>query len=236
MRRFKIGVSLFAACLYFLSLNLYAAPGLLFNIKDSGQTASVDIILCLNGKGPLSCQHYHVNALTLAISTTIDSTYPIAGIKILTPGFEPTNCTYYPKTGYCLFGTSKKLPHIIVLNGGGKQNQAALTLSATPSTINYRDTSTLSVTGGSGTGAISYALVSGETNCAISGNTLTGVEVGTCMVIATKAADINYNAASSAPITITVDATRPGPPTAVNASPGNAQATITWTAPTNDGG
>ena len=46
------------------------------------------MILCLNGKGPVTCQHYEVSALTLNIRTTIPNhTYPYAGIKITTPGY-----------------------------------------------------------------------------------------------------------------------------------------------------
>ncbi|HHF7365167.1 TPA: hypothetical protein ACPSKY_000260 [Legionella bozemanae] len=45
-----------------LSSLAYAKTGLLFKITQSGAPAAVDVILCLNGKGPLSCQNYHVSA------------------------------------------------------------------------------------------------------------------------------------------------------------------------------
>jgi Bacterial Ig-like domain (group 3)/Fibronectin type III domain/Putative Ig domain len=82
--------------------------------------------------------------------------------------------------------------------------QATLVASATPSTIVNGNTSTLSTTGGSGTGAVTYTVVTGSTNCSVSGTTLTGTALGTCTVTATKAADTNYLATTSSPITVTV--------------------------------
>lgn len=69
-------------------------------------------------------------------------------------------------------------------------SQAALTARASSTAIELNNSATLSTIGGSGTGMVSYTLSSGP--CALSGTTLTGTGVGTCMVIATKAADANY--------------------------------------------
>ena len=86
--------------------------------------------------------------------------------------------------------------------------QADLILTANPASITAATgTSTLSVAGGSGTGAVSYALTSGD--CTLSGNTLTAgstVGLNVCSVTATKAAEINYTAVTSAPVNITVTA------------------------------
>jgi hypothetical protein len=80
--------------------------------------------------------------------------------------------------------------------------QSSLVLAASPSSINVNGTSTLSTTGGSGTGAVSYTLVSGP--CTLSGATLTGTGVGSCVVTATKAADSTYASATSSPVTVSV--------------------------------
>jgi hypothetical protein len=56
----------------------------------------------------------------------------------------------------------------------------------------------LGITGGSGTGLVSYS-VSGST-CSVSGNVLTATEETTCSVTATKLASVGYNAASSQPV------------------------------------
>ncbi len=79
-----------------------------------------------------------------------------------------------------------------------KANQAAITFTD-PGPVAYQDTVTLTASGGSGTGAFSYD-ATGSTGCTIASvNELTVTDnTGTCDVVATKAADNNYNAASSA--------------------------------------
>jgi hypothetical protein len=84
----------------------------------------------------------------------------------------------------------------------GLAPQAALVLSASPTSVNVNGTSTLSTSGGSGTGIVTYAVVSGP--CSVSSNTLTGTGVGSCSVTATKAADSTYAAETSAPVVVTV--------------------------------
>ena len=66
-------------------------------------------------------------------------------------------------------------------------NQATLTVNAgTP--LTYGNSETLSTTGGSGTGAVTYYLIAG--GCTLSGATLTANSgSGTCVVNATKATD-----------------------------------------------
>ncbi|MGC1182302.1 MAG: hypothetical protein WA877_05135, partial [Legionella sp.] len=292
--------------LYFLLLSISqlatanTGTGPLFNVTATGFSAEVNITLCLNGLGILSCQYYNVSALNLSISTIAHNhVYPAAGIKINTPGYtiEDLGVVCTPiSNGYCLFSVSDTAPKAITLkntqpkaqtinflstaptnaavggatyiptavstsglpvtlsidasstsictlsgsvvsfiadgicvinaNQAGNDNYAAapqmqqmisvdtsfgegiqvpLTAIATPSTIVYNSTSTLSTTGGSGSGAVSYAVVTGSANCSISGTTLTGIGGGTCTVTATKAADANYLETTSNPITITVN-------------------------------
>ncbi|MCX7556906.1 DUF1566 domain-containing protein [Xanthomonadaceae bacterium JHOS43] len=83
-----------------------------------------------------------------------------------------------------------------------KATQATLVASATPGSILFNETSSLSTSGGSGGGAVSYAVTAGGLICDVTGNTLTGIGLGTCTVTATKAADANHLAA-----TATVDVT-----------------------------
>lgn len=82
--------------------------------------------------------------------------------------------------------------------------QATLTASGMGA-IEQNSTATLSTTGGSGTGAVTYALSSGP--CTLIGSTLTGAGVGICLVVATKAADANYLVANAS-ITVTVSTPR----------------------------
>ena len=84
-----------------------------------------------------------------------------------------------------------------------KADQAALTVVAA-SPAPYGSVQTLTVTGGSGTGAVTYSDGS-STACSVSGSTLTIIaSTGTCTITATKAADDNYNARASAPLSVTV--------------------------------
>lgn len=101
----------------------YATPGPLFELAESGSPTSADIILCLNGKGPVSCQRYHVSAQNLTIRTTIKRNYPLVGIKILTPGFSPTGCTPF-SNGYCLFATTANAGTSITVNASSQELSA----------------------------------------------------------------------------------------------------------------
>ena len=83
--------------------------------------------------------------------------------------------------------------------------QASLMAVATKIALKTGQTSTLSTSGGSGTGAVSFAVTAG--GCVISGTTLTAPSsAATCTVTASKAADTAYLVATSTPITITVTA------------------------------
>jgi len=84
--------------------------------------------------------------------------------------------------------------------------QAALSLAATPNPLIPGMTSQLAASGGSGTGAVGYAVDSGP--CSLGGSTVTATGVGSCLVRATKASDANYDAAT-ATATITVQVADP---------------------------
>ncbi|NDG86776.1 MAG: hypothetical protein EBY15_02370 [Gammaproteobacteria bacterium] len=73
--------------------------------------------------------------------------------------------------------------------------QAALNLTASNTGIAVGSTSTLSASGGSGTGTVAYQVLSGP--CTLNGALLTGSGAGTCRVLATKAADGTYAQTSS---------------------------------------
>jgi len=54
---------------------------------------------------------------------------------------------------------------------------------------------TLSVSGGSGTGALSYGVTSGTASCSVASGVVTARYAGTCLLTTTKAADSNYSQA-----------------------------------------
>jgi len=105
-------------------------------------------------------------------------------------------------------GTLANSNYAITFNNGSFSisgaNQSGFTLSAASTLVTYQDTTTLSTSGGNGNGAVTYSVVDGTGGCTISGNTLTAVAAGTCIVTASKAQEGNYNAATSNDVTITV--------------------------------
>ena len=60
---------------------------------------------------------------------------------------------------------------------------------------------TLTTAGGSGSGAVTYALQSPAANCTLTGATLGATAAASCVVTATKASDGTYAQAVSAPVT-----------------------------------
>ena len=82
-----------------------------------------------------------------------------------------------------------------------KGSQGALVVSST--TVTFGSTLQLTATGGSGSGAVSFSVVSGT--CSINAGVLTPGNAGSqCVVKATKDADASYNSVTSADTTITI--------------------------------
>ncbi len=93
---------------------------------------------------------------------------------------------------------------IISVASDTRTNQATLSALATPSTVPYGTTSTVSSSGGSGTGAVTFSIGT-STGCALNGTTLSVIDAaGTCSVTATKAADTAYFSATSVPFAVTL--------------------------------
>ena len=82
----------------------------------------------------------------------------------------------------------------ITVNVTAKQPTQPLTVSSTVFSYAANTPFTLITSGGAGTGAITYALTTGGTasGCSITGAALRVTSPGTCKVIATQAADLDY--------------------------------------------
>lgn len=112
---------IFFLILLFVNQLTFAISDALFKVSTSGNqtTGPINIVLCLNGKGPLSCQNYTVNQPNLTISTTIPNhTYVAAGIKISSTHVTVTDlngCASY-SNGFCLFTVSNNQPANIFIN------------------------------------------------------------------------------------------------------------------------
>lgn len=94
--------------------------------------------------------------------------------------------------------------------GPTMQNQDTLVTVATPSSLVYGTSATLTTTGGSGTGAVTFS-VGSSTGCSVSGTTLSVTNAsGTCSsVTATKAGDSNYYSITSVSIAVTLTKATP---------------------------
>ncbi|MBE6700397.1 MAG: hypothetical protein E7582_00700 [Ruminococcaceae bacterium] len=96
------------------------------------------------------------------------------------------------------------LTDAITVTVNDKETQDTLNITSA-TTVTYGQTLTLTSSGGSGTGAITYAVTNGTGEATIEGNILTPSKVGTVTVIATKGEDETYNSISSAPVVITIE-------------------------------
>ena len=98
----------------------------------------------------------------------------------------------------------------VVITLTAKENQAALTLTG-GTTVVYGQTLQLGTSGGSGTGAVTYAVTNGTGEATIdaASGKLTPAKVGTVKVKATKAEDADYNAITSAEVEITINKATP---------------------------
>jgi hypothetical protein len=89
-----------------------------------------------------------------------------------------------------------------------KANQATLTVTG-PASGTYGEKLTPTASGGSGTGAVSFSVVSGSTACTMgvgedSGELVITSGTGTCQITATKAGDADYNSTSSDAAQVTI--------------------------------
>lgn len=97
----------------------------------------------------------------------------------------------------------------VVITLTAKDDQAALTLTG-ETTVVYGQTLQLGTSGGNGSGAVTYTVTPGTGTATIDATgKLTPTKAGTVTVTATKAADANYNAITSAPVTITITKATP---------------------------
>ncbi|NBY22360.1 MAG: hypothetical protein EBQ73_05820 [Gammaproteobacteria bacterium] len=163
-------------------------------------------------------------ALTLTVgSTTINAN---GSTSLTTSGGSGTGAISYQTTGPCsvsgsvLTATGEGSCQVTAFKGGTNGQYADATslpvlvtilratsppliLTASPTTIGFDGTSTLSTTGGIVIGPVSYG-VSGTGRCYINANQLIGTQVGTCTVTASQAQTSVYSAVISNTVTITV--------------------------------
>ena len=97
-------------------------------------------------------------------------------------------------------------PASVTFTAGSTVQEPPLEVTSTSGTFDGNSYAlALTVSGGSGIGAVSYAVVTGGTasGCSVSGATLTATSVGTCLVTATKAGDSQFAEEVSPQATVT---------------------------------
>jgi large repetitive protein len=106
------------------------------------------------------------------------------------------------------FAAAVQIRQSITVGTGNPLAQAALTLTSTSDTHGHP--LALTSSGGSGTGAVTYAVTAvGTAGCYISGDFLHTARAGSCSVTATKSADATYAMVKSLATTVRIAAARP---------------------------
>ena len=182
-----------------------AASNTNYNVATSDVTFTISKVNQTITWSPLTTLLAIPNSTILSAATTSGNgaiTYSIASAG--TTGCSITGTTLsYTSSGTCQVTASAAATNAynsatstltFTIN---KAAQAALTVNAANSTLTYiagpLATTTVSTSGGSGTGAVGYAVASASTTvCSISGTTVTALTAGSCVIEATKVGDGNY--------------------------------------------
>lgn len=168
-----------------------------------------------------SGQTLDLNGLSVQVSYSDNTSKTI--------GWDSGKLTAEPAQGTVLTVTGHSGKTVTISYGGktaktdaltvGKAEQAALSITGKPTTVYNGDTFTLTTTGGSGTGTVTWEIISGPATVDANGKvTVTGT--GSIEVKATKAADADYNEAT-ATLSLTATTKPSGGNTGGNTGGGN---------------
>jgi hypothetical protein len=176
------------------------------NVTTDYATAAVDTVTATNGSGTktFTLQSSPVNAgITIDTATT--------NLAILKVANNVTAGIYYETiTATDIYGETATTSIIVTVQKIAQSPSLTFTLSS--STGKYNDSRTVNMTpsGGSGTGATTYSIATGgsASGCSLANatatNSLRSTSIGTCVIVATKAADDNYLIETSTSKTFTI--------------------------------
>ena len=178
---------------------------------SKGSTSDFTVPVTMNGNTvkEITNSGYTLVSGTDYTTSTNSIVFKNAYLKNLADGTASFIVSYYPG---CETGTPQgdsETPGTTTITVGISRAAQTITITGLGSSYTYGAADFgLSVSGGSGTGAVTY--VSSNTAVAsISGNTVTIHKAGTFTVTATKAADAVYNSASSTSGIVTVSEATP---------------------------
>ena len=168
-----------------------------------------------------SGQTLDLNGLSVQVSYSDNTSKTI--------GWDANKLTADPAQGTVLTVTGHSGKTVTISYGGktaktdaltvGKAEQAALSITGKPTTVYNGDTFTLTTTGGSGTGTVTWEIISGPATVDANGKvTVTGI--GEIQIKAIKAADADYNEAT-ATLSLTATTKPSGGNTGGNTGGGN---------------
>ena len=197
----------------------YGGPGT--DVCGNRESAGDYIATCIEDGGPLATQaalNFVANTLlignTLALSTSGGSGSGAVSFSLVSAGSAgcsiATDVLSATAAGTCTVSATKlgDATYSAATTGSvtvtvSKRDQAALLI--TDVTTRLGSTLALSTSGGSGSGAVSFSLVSaGTAGCSLTTNVLSVTSAGTCTVSATKEFDATYSAATTGSVTVTV--------------------------------
>lgn len=180
---------------------------------------------------------------------TPSSGYSVASITVNGTALSGSELTNAIASGYT-FSNVGETGTVAATYVKDRVSQATLSFTINFNTKShpYSRAITMTSSGGSGTGVVTYAIVAGgsATGCTLANNTasntISAETSGTCLIQATKAQDVDYFAATSSTVTftfnkltqdaltITADNFRRGETTSVLATGGNTSETIAYSA------
>ena len=193
-RNAHIVFALLFTCVFMVatgSQNAYAATQDTLIITNSTRTATVGNSVTLTTSGGSGTGN-----LTYAVTTVAGTGCSISGSTVTSSAAATCSvvATKAASGSYAAI-SSPALRFWFITASAALTAQTPLRISNTTRSVATTSSITLTTTGGSGTGAVTYD-VSG-TGCTITSAVLTVSQAALCSVIATKAADVTYASASS---------------------------------------
>jgi hypothetical protein len=167
------------------------------SLGTSSKTAPYSQALSMSTTGSLGSGAitYAISAGGTATSCALSNSSNSATITATSSGTCLIKATIAAGGGY-ESGTSSDATFTFIAG-----TQAALSLTSLSGS--FGSALTLTTSGGSGDGAVSYVYAAGTTTCSLSGSTLIANDTGTCLITATKAADANYDSITATQATVT---------------------------------
>jgi hypothetical protein len=185
-------------------------------VAATGSAAACDTILTLIGGSGLTGPPANItvnyganpvrttgNSVSTTFTISTSASTPTGTFTFQVSGTDSTPST--PPGSNCQGSASNAPSSTITLIVNPKANQATLSITA-PTSATYGDPdATITTTGGSGSGALSFDAGSSSACSIVSGKLHVLSGTGTCSITATKAGDADYNPTTSAAFTVSIN-------------------------------